>query len=698
MWFALSGVTIRGYARKQGLTASSVTRYLRGLNLPPDHFVADLIDVVGQLPDVTGRPDPRRLRKLHREAQNAQPGSWGHTERLNQQIRDARKKARDAQLHRDLVEEELAQTKRSLSQAARALDSHTSRSGSAGNVHTRSWNQLTEELLRTQAELSETKLLLAQARTQLVLLEGELTLLNDRLTERASTAAAGQPERWYRPAVASLPHWNVLRHLLSDRQWTPGQIARLDKLSTDAVSQLSDPRSEAPVRRRGMIVGYPQAGMTTDMTAIVAKAIDAGYRLVIVLSGPNEAIRRQIQSRLDHHLAAPAGTSDVFRLTEELFDYRSLAAQVGGLRFEKSVHSAPLNDDRNLAQSGTRLMVVKKNLTLIKRLVNDLKKISTPLDEIPAIIVDMDADSTSFSERRALGSALEKMIDILPRAQYVGLVTSPLSAGLSRGDGAATHFPYDFILLVSRPEGYFGLREFYGPAPSSSGLEFAHVRMVDRGNPGLREAMDMFVLTAAVKAYRERLGGGGFRPHRMLILGPMRLEPLEELRGQVLNLWKGSNFDTSAGRARLKKLFESDICPVSHHEEGLLPSSFEELLPSLDVALEWFAGYPIEVAAEAGLSSLGAIVMSSPQKVGSLNTAGLTVVYLDAPAGLSALPAVAAASGFRTGYQDLVRIYVPNESGGDGNSFLDHLTAYQDADEEIRGELASYALPHHESA
>ncbi|MFC4144743.1 hypothetical protein ACFO0M_00575 [Micromonospora mangrovi] len=617
---------------------------------------------------------------------------------MNQQIRDARKKARDAQLRRELIEEELGQTRQSLSQAARALDSLTSGSSSAGHVRTRSWGQLTEELLRTQAELSETKLLLAQARTQLVLLGGELALLNDRLTERAGTATAGQPESWYRPTVASLPHWNVLRQLLCDRQWRPDQIARLDKLSTDVVSRLSDPRSEATVQRRGLIVGYPQAGMTTDMTAIVAKAIDAGYRFVIVFSGPYEAIRRQLQSRLDDHLAAPAGTSDVFRLTDELFDYKSLAAQVGGLRFEKSVHSAPLNDDRNLAQSGTRLIVVKKNLALIKRLVNDLKKISTPLDEIPVLIVDMDADSTSFSERRALGLALTKMIDMLPRAQYVGLVASPLSVELSQGGSAATLSPYDFILSVSRPEGYFGLRELNSPAPISSGFYLAHVRTVDRGSPGLREAMDMFVLSAAVRAYREGLSGGGFSPHRMLIIGPMRLELLEELRGQVFNMWKGSNFDTSAGRVRLRNLFESDIRPVSRHEEGLLPGSFEELLPSLDGMLDWFRGYPIEFAAEVGSSPFGTIVVSSPQKAGSLNTAGLTVVYLDAPARLSALPVIAAASGFRTGYQDLVRIYVPDESDGDGNGFRDHLAAYRDADEKIREDLASYALPYHGNA
>ena len=44
-------------------------------------------------------------------------------------------------------------------------------------------------------------------------------------------------------------------------------------------------RGTAPTSARGLVLGYVQSGKTTNFTAVIAKAADAGYRPVIVLSG-----------------------------------------------------------------------------------------------------------------------------------------------------------------------------------------------------------------------------------------------------------------------------------------------------------------------------------------------------------------------------------------------------------------------------
>ena len=36
---------------------------------------------------------------------------------------------------------------------------------------------------------------------------------------------------------------------------------------------------------KGLVVGYVQSGKTANFTGVIAKAIDAGYRLIIVLTG-----------------------------------------------------------------------------------------------------------------------------------------------------------------------------------------------------------------------------------------------------------------------------------------------------------------------------------------------------------------------------------------------------------------------------
>ena len=45
-----------------------------------------------------------------------------------------------------------------------------------------------------------------------------------------------------------------------------------------------------------------QSGKTANFTGVIAKAIDAGYRYVIVLTGMIDLLREQTQRRLDMEL------------------------------------------------------------------------------------------------------------------------------------------------------------------------------------------------------------------------------------------------------------------------------------------------------------------------------------------------------------------------------------------------------------
>src|SRR5699024_9743317 len=51
-----------------------------------------------------------------------------------------------------------------------------------------------------------------------------------------------------------------------------------------------------------LVVGHVQSGKTANFTGVLAKAIDAGYKLIIVLTGTYENLRSQTQKRLDMEL------------------------------------------------------------------------------------------------------------------------------------------------------------------------------------------------------------------------------------------------------------------------------------------------------------------------------------------------------------------------------------------------------------
>ena len=54
--------------------------------------------------------------------------------------------------------------------------------------------------------------------------------------------------------------------------------------------------------RRGLVIGDVQSGKTATYTAIAAKALDAGYKIVIIMTSNNDRLRRQTQSRIDKEL------------------------------------------------------------------------------------------------------------------------------------------------------------------------------------------------------------------------------------------------------------------------------------------------------------------------------------------------------------------------------------------------------------
>ncbi|MEU5669646.1 hypothetical protein ABZ749_04585 [Micromonospora sp. NPDC047753] len=608
---------------------------------------------------------------------------------MKRKIREAQVEARAAQQQRDLAREELVQAQRSLLQTGMALDVLRSGSSRIDDAQAQSWSQLIEQLQQAQAELSETKFLLVQAHSKISELTLERVLPDNSLTDRTASVAGPEPTRWHEPATpVRTIHWDTYRQLLLDRRaWTPSQVARLDKSSDAVVRKLADPRAGLPTQRTGMVLGYPQAGKTSDMTAVVAKAVDAGYRLIVVLSAPLESIRTQLQARLDESLLTPFGTGEIHRLTDTNFDYKALAARLETLQFEKTVPDTPFNDGRNLDHAATRLLVVKKNLTIIRRLVNDLQKARTPLHEIPALIIDADADSTSTSKQNALGSALEELMGILPRAQYVGFATTPMASAFLAAEASA-HFPRDFVVSLPRPEGYFGLPEINAAAARPSGLGPAHFRTVEGGEQGLREALDMFVLTAAVKAYRELPGGRRWSQHWMLLLGPARASELQALRTRVAELWAASDFESQAGRARLQALFESDLLPVSRQKGAVVPLSFVELVPTLDKTLDQFSSHQSPSGAGVDLVTLG-IVVSGPQRIREHSSTGLTVIYLSASTGPSMLPAITSGLGFHAGCEDLIRFYIPQTRGQGGSTFLSELEAYLQVDEEIRAQVAA---------
>ncbi|WP_336081352.1 Z1 domain-containing protein [Nocardia sp. SSK8] len=531
------------------------------------------------------------------------------------------------------------------------------------------------------------------------------------------------------------------------------------------VERLADPTALTAYQAKGLVVGYVQSGKTANFTGVVAKAIDAGYRLVIVLSGTLNLLRAQTQRRLDMELVGrenilrgaaehesdyhddPAwigrrfqsfgelpsvqGWFDIHRLTTRDNDYRSLQQGIYALEFEKREPALPLYDPVNLHRAAARLMVVKKNKTVLTRLVKDLNKIKTPLSEIPVLIIDDESDEASVNttrpkpdtERTAINQSIADLLTMLPRAQYLGYTATPYANVFIDPSDTTDIFPKDFLLSLERPAGYMGATDFHdidAAVPEAertyaNSNEKAHVRDVvvadEDDTEALRRAVDMFVLAAAMKVYREEhgLGDGYFTHHTMLIHESSFVADHRELLDRVTEVWWNADYSGPSGHARLRELFDTDVALVSaaRADGHAVPPDFDTLRRYISPAVIRIGGdqAPIIVvngdkALETGEADfdkrpIWKILIGGQKLSRGFTVEGLTVSYFRRRAGnMSALMQMGRWFGFRRGYRDLVRLYIGREEAGPGRKTFDLYQMFeaicQDEDA-FRQELRQYA-------
>jgi hypothetical protein len=561
---------------------------------------------------------------------------------------------------------------------------------------------------------------------------------------------------WYDETIrkAHSYYWTAYSKQLLRQGWQEDSVRQLDDSTTRIVERLADPSSEAAYQAKGLVVGYVQSGKTANFTGVIAKAADAGYKLIVIMAGTLDVLRSQTQRRVDkeligqelldkeyaHHAdwdsflkhgAKPSalGAFDWYRLTGSESDYQKLGRGVEALQFEAPHATKPLWHKDNLFQTRTRVAVVKKNPAVLKRLLGDLRLlqrrgIGAPLDQIPALVIDDESDQASINVRVAEGSAtptneaIVGLLRVLPRAQYVGYTATPFANVFVDPADEADIFPKDFLLSLPRPSGYMGVSDFYdleGTAddPDTRPNERDFVRSVvglDTAEDNLAKAIDSFVLSGALKIYRASKGSGlKLRHHTMLAHASSLMADHDQLAQVIRSVLGAAAYEAKKGRARLKKLLETDFARVSADRgQGLpFPSNFDELAPYVGDCLAAI-GEPSdavlilntenkEQTPDFDRESIWKILIGGNKLSRGYTVEGLTISYYRRRARTAdTLMQMGRWFGFREGYGDLVRLFIGTDEPLDkkGRKRINLYAAYGAVcrdEEAFRLELKRYA-------
>jgi hypothetical protein len=99
-------------------------------------------------------------------------------------------------------------------------------------------------------------------------------------------------EPWYEEArnKRSTLYWDDYQEYVTQvMKWPASSITALDQSTNAVVERLTDPARTDIKPTKGLVVGYVQSGKTANFTGVIAKAVDAGYRLVIVMTGTSRS-------------------------------------------------------------------------------------------------------------------------------------------------------------------------------------------------------------------------------------------------------------------------------------------------------------------------------------------------------------------------------------------------------------------------
>ncbi len=443
--------------------------------------------------------------------------------------------------------------------------------------------------------------------------------------------------------------------------------------STSRIVSLLDHPRTAEFQTRGLVVGHVQSGKTTNYTGVIAKAADRGYRLVIVLSGIHNQLRRQTQERLESQLWHP-NQGEWHLLTAAERDFRPPSPAPA--YFQK--------------QNGQRVLcVVKKNGPVLRKLIKWLKSAANELHHIPAIVIDDEADQATVATK-TINPLLLELLDALPRAAYVGYTATPF-ANLLINPAARDLYPKDFIVDLPRPPGHQGPEVIFGrepldgedPADVPDGYDMVRIvpnEEVPLVRPTSREGIDTFVPTidgeieSAVKyfwlATAARRARGQDGHSTMLVHTSLNVKVHESFRPGLAELRDAVSASLRARDAEvfdgLREQWISECARVPASDFGEDPVSFGELQPHLMAVVEAtqvildnsrsddrldYSGQPV-VAIAVGGNTLSR----------GLTLEGLVVsFFVRAATAYDTLLQMGRWFGYRPGYADLPRIWMTAE-------------------------------------
>lgn len=589
----------------------------------------------------------------------------------------------------------------------------------------------------TEAQLAE---IVRTLETAYVVQQGQAIAVVDR----------SLPGEWY-VGDRRRPGPFMARYLqkLQENDWPVRSVEELRDSTARVMELLDDPKREGPWNWKGLVVGDVQSGKTAHYAGVINRAVDAGYRVVLVLAGMHNVLRLQTQIRLDLDflgydtrpeqqdagrmkaigvgLIPPALPAGALTLASPIGDFN--------IAFARQANFAPLDQPC--------LFVVKKNATVLRNLNGWIGKLPEEFRKAPLLVIDDEADQASVDTKdqptlpdgsfdedydpTKINGEIRKLLRSFKRSAYVAYTATPFANILIHDDRAAEKygsdlFPSTFIFALTPPDDYFGPTAVFGTNDDVNSPALPLIRHIDqtadgwipdthdryllpryRGAneppPSLKEAVRAFLLSCAI-----RLARGKPLAHCSMLIHVSRfIDVHDQVHAQVERYLDDIRARISGGDSEilteLEALWRNDFVPTrgaiagTVFDRGIVNVDWPAIRAALSASSDKIQVIVANGRSKSALdydryagTGLSVIAIGGDKLSRGLTLEGLTVSYfLRISKQYDSLLQMGRWFGYRRGFADVCRLYTTP----DMEDWFRHVAT---ASKELRAELVHMRL------
>lgn len=517
-----------------------------------------------------------------------------------------------------------------------------------------------------------------------------------------------QREDWYGGANETPnSHWSKLKEILQGKDgWSDEMIQDLNASSDSIVAETTNPNllsNGINYHTKGLVLGYVQSGKTANYSAVITKALDAGYKFIIVLAGIHNNLRYQTEVRLREEIIEPSElSSDTLTRSDKNGDFS-----------KKETTSANKACGK---KHGFTIAVLKKNASVLRNFNKWLSEADEKYrDSCPVLIIDDESDQASINTSKepeldatAINNSIRDILNQFKIVSYIGYTATPFANVLIDATIDNDLFPKDFIISLKKPATYTGAQELFGGLDAEGrivgGLPLIRsipiydavlmapakrkeVKNYDQMPESLEKAIDSFLISTAIRIARKQ-----YKKHMtMLVHSSYKIDDQKKVHKLVDEYVWNSKYlyqqDNQEMKERILALFEEDFAKTSKDMNVKEDANFDfdVIWKNIGTFLDFMQVILDNSESENRLSyedKFWGIVVGGNTLSRGLTLEGLTVSYFIRSSKMyDTLMQMGRWFGYRPGYLDVKRIFITDEIR---DNFFDMATVENEIREEIK--------------